>query len=192
MLSTTCSHWPLLCMKNKERHDPHIDFAIKVQTQREYLNKRSRKMRWNFLIIILTFPITFRVMNWILSRHYSLVTNATFSVHKCKLLKDTLSHLLRIEVVIFHCKYDILQCVRCKTLDMCESKVRTLVFIYATFKARRRHQRRIIGLDQYWPAFWNINTEWFLLLMRIIILLFLQSAFRLSMGPRSLTWINFS
>lgn len=41
-------------------------------------------------------------------------------------------------------------------------------------------------------AFWNINTEWVLPLMRIIILLFLQSAFRLSMGPRSLTWINFS
>lgn len=41
-------------------------------------------------------------------------------------------------------------------------------------------------------AFWNINTEWALHLMRIIILPFLQSAFQLSMGPRSLTWINFS
>lgn len=61
MLSTICCLWPLLCMKNKEHYDGRIDLAVKY-TQKGYSNKRSRKMRWNSLIIILTFPITFRVM----------------------------------------------------------------------------------------------------------------------------------
>lgn len=63
ILSTICSHWPLLCMETKEHHDAHIDFAVKYTLRGSIQTKRSRKMRWNFLIIILTSPITFRIMN---------------------------------------------------------------------------------------------------------------------------------